>query len=131
LAEASLPVNEKLVARGAFTFQSGYDALRAWARSGRLPDAVFAADDNTAFGVVDAARELGIAVPEKLAVIGFDDHPFAATSHPPMSSVRQPAEEMGALGVEMLREMLGARPARATTVVLKPRLVLRATTRPQ
>ena len=59
------------------------------------PDAVFACNDLLAFGAMRALREKGLAIPESVAVIGFDDSAFAAFAEPPLTTIRQPADRMG------------------------------------
>ncbi len=130
LEDHKLEIDDELVVPGDFSVEGGYNVMRGWIRKGIVPDAVFAADDNTAFGVIDAARESGIEIPRKLAVIGYDDHPFASLFHPGISTVRQPAEAMGAYGVEMLLDILGGKTKRISKMSLNPRLMLRETTMP-
>lgn len=129
LADSGLPADPSLLARGDFTVACGYGAVEDWLENGSLPDAVFAADDSTAFGVLDAARTHGIEVPRQMAVIGYDDHPLASLLHPQLSTVRQPAAEVGAAGVQMLLDIIEKKPRRISRVVLKPSVILRETTR--
>ena len=130
LDDSGIKQDERLVVKGNFSFTSGYDAVKNWVMQGCLPDAVFAGDDNTAFGVIDAARELGIAIPERLAVIGYDDHPFTSLFHPGISTVKQPAEKMAKCGVELLLKIIEGKVKRLTKISLKPTLILRGTTKP-
>ena len=74
-------------------------------------DAVFAANDLMAIGALQALAERGRRVPDDLAVIGFDDIPLAATSVPPLTTVRQPMAEMGrALAARLLDLVAGGAP---------------------
>jgi DNA-binding LacI/PurR family transcriptional regulator len=66
------------------------------------PTAIFAANDGMAYGVIGAAAEHGVLVPQGLAVVGFDDAAPSAQTHPPLSSVRQPFFEMGQRAAEAL-----------------------------
>lgn len=128
LSENGLITDERLIIEGDFTVESGYKAVEGWLQQGILPDAVFAADDNTAFGVLDAARENNISIPGRLAVIGYDDHPFTSLLHPRISTVKQPAEKMAECGVELLLEIIEGKSKRLSKVSLKPTIVLRDTT---
>ncbi|KLU63215.1 HTH-type transcriptional regulator DegA [Peptococcaceae bacterium CEB3] len=128
LLDHNIAVDEALLAPGDFTIYSGYKITKEWIIRGILPQAIFAADDNTAFGVIDAARKFRIAVPEKLAIIGYDDHPFASLLHPALSTVRQPTEELGRQGVELLSSLISGKIKRTTTIILKPEIVLREST---
>ena len=89
------------------------------------PTAVIAFSDLIALGVVDAAAERGVAVPSQLSVIGFDDIAEAATSSPPLTSVRQPHTEKGAAAVRLLLD-----PDDRASVLLPAELIVRSTTAP-
>lgn len=92
------------------------------------PDAVFCANDLLAVGVLQGAAILGgLRVPQQLALIGYDDIDFAQTAVVPLSSIRQPARQIGATAVELLFEMI-ERPGAARTVRFQPELVVRAST---
>jgi DNA-binding LacI/PurR family transcriptional regulator len=91
---------------GIFTYQGGYEAATRLLRSPKLPDAIFCANDMPAFGVLDAARDLGVKVPDQLSVIGFDDIPMAQWSSYNLTTVRQPIEEMIEVSIELLMEQL-------------------------
>jgi len=94
------------------------------------PTAIFAANDLSALGTMDAAREMGLDVPGDLSVIGFDDIPEAAAAFPPLTTIRQPIQEMGAAGITMLVALMEGKPVEHTHVRLPTLLVLRATTAP-
>jgi DNA-binding LacI/PurR family transcriptional regulator len=88
-------------------------------------DGVFAASDLMAAGAVQTLRAAARRIPQDVAVVGFDDSSIAATSEPPLTSVRQPIEEMGREMVRVLLEQ-AARPAAARRkVILATRLVRR------
>ena len=128
LLDHHLVIEQGLIAPGNFTIESGYKITKEWITQGILPQAIFAADDNTAFGVIDAARKFQIAIPEELAIIGYDDHPFASQLHPALSTVRQPTEELGHQGVELLLDIISGKIKRTTTLTLKPQVILRDST---
>jgi LacI family transcriptional regulator len=117
-------VDESLIVHGDFTETSSYEAMQRLLP--RRPDAVFIASDSMALGALRALREAGRRVPDDVAVVGFDDMPQAATSEPPLTTVRQPIQRAGALAVEMLIDILdnGAEPARR--IILPTELVIRA-----
>jgi DNA-binding LacI/PurR family transcriptional regulator len=122
-----------LVAEGDFTPAGGERAMRALLDHCPGLDAVFAANDLTASGALRVLRERGLRVPDDVAVIGFDDMlPLAEQTDPPLTTVRQPIEEMGRLMARLLLGSLraGAAPADGseppTGVVLPTTLVRRA-----
>jgi DNA-binding LacI/PurR family transcriptional regulator len=90
------------------------------------PTAILANTDLLAFGVLGAARELGIDVPGELSVVGFDDVPGAAYSVPPLTTVRQPLEEKGIAAARVVLE----RPEEPTELLLPTELVVRQSSGP-
>jgi DNA-binding LacI/PurR family transcriptional regulator len=120
---------------------SGLDASRVWegdwsARSGselanQLFDsgatAVFCANDQTALGVMHAAKLRGIRVPQDLSIVGFDDMPEAPYFPTPLTTVRQDHERLGEDSVELLLSHLSSEPTR-TEVLVEPTLVVREST---
>jgi LacI family transcriptional regulator len=93
------------------------------------PTAIFAANDLSAIGVMDVARDLGIDVPRDLSVVGFDDIPESTATTPPLTTVHQPIQQMGATAVQLLVGLLAGTPAEQTHVTLPTSLVVRGTTR--
>ena len=92
-------------------------------------DAVFACNDPMALGALQAARILGRSVPQDLAVVGYDDVPEASFYFPPLTTVHQPLEEMGAQAVQMLHRALthpDSEPYPSEQVWLRPELIVRA-----
>ena len=125
VSEAGL---RQLSAAGDFTRASGEQAMERLLRTRPDLDAVFAAADLMAAGALRALHRAGRRVPDDVAVIGFDDAPFAAHTRPPLTTVRQPVEEMGAA---MARQLLhhiaeGAGAGPAEPVILQTALVRRA-----
>ena len=89
-----LPCGPELVARGNYTFETGREAGAALLGAADPPSAIFASNDVMAAGVLHAARERGLSVPEDLSIVGFDDTAIAATIWPPLSTVRWPIRAM-------------------------------------
>ncbi len=95
------------------------------------PTAVLCFSDAIAFGVIRAANDLGLRVPEDLSVIGFDDHPLAGTFRPALTTVRQDVRAKGRAAAEALAAALGRGPAGPVPhVVLPTELVVRDSTAP-
>ncbi|MGQ9888284.1 MAG: LacI family DNA-binding transcriptional regulator [Aggregatilineales bacterium] len=94
----------RLVFEGRFDEQSGYCGMLALLD--RSVDAVFAASDIMALGALRAARKRSVRVPHDVSVIGFDNHPLAAKTDPPLTTVHQPIFELGAVGVRRLIELV-------------------------
>jgi LacI family transcriptional regulator len=105
--DLGLPHPEPPVSTGLevqYGHQAGLDVL---SRANR-PDGIVCANDELALGVLSAARSLGVDVPDAIAVTGYDDMPLAALSHPSLTTVRQPARELGARTAAMLIERIAA-----------------------
>jgi DNA-binding LacI/PurR family transcriptional regulator len=103
LTAAGLAADEDLVEPGDFTEEGGAAAMaRLLARPGPPVDAVFAASDLMAAGALRALRAAGRRVPEDVAVVGFEDSAVARYAQPPLTTVRQPIEEMGRQATRML-----------------------------
>jgi LacI family transcriptional regulator len=116
---------------GDFTLERGCRLVGELlgARDGRTRfNAVFAANDMMALGALKALRQAGVSAPGEVEVLGYDDIPFARLLDPPLSTVAQPAREMGAASAELLLRLIAGRPPRRKTIVMKPQLVLRGTT---
>lgn len=114
--------------QGVFQIKSGHEIASKWIAAGTLPSAVFAADDYIALGVMDAFKNAGILIPNDVSVVGFDDQIIASEFHPMLTTVRQPAERIGRLGVELLLSMIQGTSRRNHTVQLDPELVIREST---
>lgn len=111
LQAAGLPVRDGWQGRGVDSLQSGLEAAERWLDGDAPPDAVVAASDLLAIGVVRAARRRGIGIGSELAVTGFDDTPTAALLDPPLTSVRQPIEEVaGHIVRRLIADIAGHRP---------------------
>lgn len=95
LTDASLPVDSQLIMEGNLLQQSGVLAVEMLLSRGRPFSAIFAANDQMAFGARLALYRRGIRVPEDVSLVGVDDEPSAAYIVPPLTTVRQPAVEMG------------------------------------
>lgn len=95
-----IPKDPRLLLEGNFSEEDGYLLTRRLLP--HQPDAIFAASDAMAMGAIRLLHEEGLSVPEQVAVIGFDDMPFAARSQPPLTTVRQPILQTGALAAESL-----------------------------
>ena len=94
-AEAGHPVPANHLLPGDFTFACGTEGVQAALDSGVEFDAVFAHNDLSAIGAMQALRDNGRRVPQDVAVVGLDDIPTAAHTQPPLTTVHQPLREMG------------------------------------
>jgi LacI family transcriptional regulator len=123
-----LRVPDSYVVKGDFYAESGYRATSELLALGEPPTAIFAASDMMAAGVVQAAHERGLSVPDDLAVVGFDDIAVAALLQPPLTTVRQEMEELGRAAAQGLIQMIEDPDAPPARVQVPARLIVRAST---
>lgn len=106
LAAHDLPADLALIVEGNFLQPESYNATGALLHLPAPPTAIFAANDVSAFGVMEAVRDQGLRIPQDVSIVGFDDIPQASNVHPPLTTVRQPLEEMGRAATRMLLDQL-------------------------
>jgi LacI family transcriptional regulator/LacI family xylobiose transport system transcriptional regulator len=130
LAEAGIPYDATLVRSTDFDYGEALRAARSVLERDERPTALFAASDVQALGAMEAARQLGIAVPRRLSVMSFDDTLVAAMASPPLSAVRQPFRELGQEATRVLLNLAEGRPPATTRRELATELVVRMSTAP-
>jgi LacI family transcriptional regulator len=114
-----------LTTEGDFTRGGGQAAIEELLATGTPFDGVFAHNDLMAVGVLDGLRAAGRAVPDDVAVIGFDDISIASHTQPALTTVRQPSREMGEAAATMLLAHLAGDPLPSTPLVVPTSLVIR------
>ena len=130
LAAAGILPHPELIAYSDWRLPRGIAAAEQLLSLPEPPTAIFAFNDNVAIGVLHAARELGLSVPEDVSVVGFDDTAQATIVLPPLTSVRQPLAEMGRTGVSLLTRILEGQRLDALSMQLATKLVVRESTAP-
>jgi LacI family transcriptional regulator len=129
-AQLGLHRHPELIAEGDYSQRGGFEAAKRLLRLRPRPTAIFAANDISALGVLSAVREAGLRVPEDVSLVGFDDIPLAAQVHPPLTTVRQPLQQMGRSAVNTLLAMIAGIEAPSPLITLPTELVVRASTIP-
>jgi LacI family transcriptional regulator len=130
LEAAGIQLDERLVREGDFYHQSGFDAGTNLLALPDHPTAIFASSDQMAFGVYEAIRRRGMRVPDDVSVVGFDDLPEVRWSSPPLTTVRQPLSEMGALAARTVLRLAAGDDVDSPRVELATELVVRESTAP-
>lgn len=120
-----IPLDESLIAEGDFSQESGYDAMKRLLD--HSPDAVFIASDLMAIGAQRAIREAGLSVPDDIAMVGYDDLPHAVHGDMPLTTIRQPVEQLGPSAIELLQAVINGSIKVAEKRVLPVELVVRST----
>ncbi|MEV0346307.1 LacI family DNA-binding transcriptional regulator [Nonomuraea sp. NPDC050680] len=128
LETAGVEVDPTLIRRGTFLVESGHDQGHALLSLPDPPTAIFAGSDLMAFGVFEAARQRGLRVPEDLSVVGFDDLPLSKSAWPPLTTVRQPLQEMAALATRTVLAMKRGEAPESRRVELATDLIVREST---
>ncbi|WP_235008293.1 LacI family DNA-binding transcriptional regulator [Microbacterium timonense] len=130
LDAAGVAIDPDLIRSGQFAIENGAEHARDLLMSADPPTAIMAGDDEIAVGVLATAHELGIRVPEELSVMGFDDTPQAAWTTPPLTTVHQHLEGMGAMAVQTALSMAEGHPPSSRHVELATSLMVRDSTAP-
>lgn len=138
LSEAGIPLDPSLVLEGNYQCEGGYTCARQFFSMAEPPTAIFASNDLTAYGVLEAADEQGIHIPDDMALVGFDDIPPSSHVLPALTTVHHPFKEMGRSAAQLLLTLINQRsslPARrgkvqhsaAEQTVEPPRILLPTT----
>lgn len=130
LADAGIPYDADVVRVGFYEQDAARTAALSLLESPRRPTAVFAANDLSAIGIIEVAREIGLEVPRDLSVIGFDDVLEASRMSPPLTTVRQPMRRLGAAAMSLLTTLMNGEDPPERHVRLATQLIPRATTAP-
>jgi LacI family transcriptional regulator len=106
LLESAVRIDPELIVQGDFNQESGVAGMQQLLSLPKRPTAVFVANDNMAIGALRAIRAAGLRVPHDIALVGFDDLPFARIADVPLSTIHQPILEIGAAASEILIDQL-------------------------
>jgi LacI family transcriptional regulator len=112
-----------------YSREAGRVAMRQLLAANERPEAVVCCNDLVALGAYDVLRELGIRVPQDISITGHNDMPLVDMVNPPLTTIRLPHRELGWRAAEMLFDEIEGKAMSASTVVLRPELVVRESTR--
>lgn len=127
LTESGIAIDEELICEGQFDGNSGVMAIQNLLNKSKSFSAIFAANDIMAFGARLALHRRGIRVPDDISIIGFDDQAESAFVTPPLTTVRQPAREMGQAAAEALVKLISGSEYELPSLVAK--IVIRESTK--
>lgn len=130
MSAAGRRVNPEAVPRHSYSFEHGLQAAGELLDSANRPTAIFAGADITAMGVLEAARQRGLRVPDQLSVMGFDDTVLARSSSPNLTTVHQPIADIGSTAVNALLRLARGETFTTKRVELATHLVIRDSTAP-
>ena len=127
LQQANLPIDPVLIQPGDYTHEAGYMGAQRLLSLENPPTAIFAANDQSAIGVIEAAQHAAKRVPEDLSVVGFDNIPEAAYINGGLTTVDQSIDQMGHIAVEKLMNLLANKPAENHPCRVETKLIVRNT----
>jgi LacI family repressor for deo operon, udp, cdd, tsx, nupC, and nupG len=130
IAEAGIPFEKDLIAEGDFTMWSGLNAAFQFCNMKTRPTAIFSMNDEMAIGAMQTLKNQGIRIPEDISVTGFDDIAYAKYSDPSLTTISQPAEEMGKMAMDMLLKVIEGEPLSQRECVLPTEFIIRKSTGP-
>ena len=130
LERAGVEPDRGLIRYGDFKHAAGFHATRELLALPDPPTAIFAGSDQQAMGAYEAARQTGLRIPHDLSIVGFDDLPLCEWLSPPLTTVRQPLEEMGRTAARTLFQLLDGEPLVSTRIELATELIVRESTAP-
>ncbi|MFF6776496.1 LacI family DNA-binding transcriptional regulator [Streptomyces sp. NPDC012637] len=130
LERAGIEVDRDLIRFGDFRHEGGFQCARELLALPEPPTAIFAGSDQQAMGVYEAARQGGLSIPRDLSVVGFDDLPMCEWLSPPLTTVRQPLEEMGRVAARTLFQVMEDQPLVTPRMELSTELKVRLSTAP-
>jgi LacI family transcriptional regulator len=125
LSDYGIPQCNELIVGGDFLVQGGYRATQELLALPETPTAIFASNDMSAFGAIEAIRQQGLHIPNDISVIGFDDIPQASLVYPKLTTIHQPLVEMGRQAVTMLLQRIDNSTPEVPQVVLPTQLIIR------
>lgn len=128
LMEKGIVENPLIVRHGDFSITHGYEAMKKILELPKpvRPTAVFGATDMIALGAMQACTQSGLRVPWDMSVVGFDDIETAETSDPPLTTIRQPFQEIGQKAVQMLDELIADPHSKNQHLLVTPSLIVRS-----
>ena len=130
LQQAGIPVDPDLIQDGNFTMEVGYRCGQHLLGLADRPTAIFAANDQSAFGVIKAAHEMGLKIPDDLSIVGFDNIPETAYHLPVgLTTIDQGLHEMGRAATEILIKLIKGEEVRETIYKIPTQLVVRGSCR--
>jgi alanine racemase len=130
LADKGLVLPPNAIVVGPASIEGGIAAMRRATEDGMRPTGVLVMSDAMAIGVLRAAREMGLRVPEDLSVVGFDDIDISQHTNPPLTTVHQPIRQKGESAVRLLLTVVERREQRPAQIRLETRLIVGGSTGP-
>jgi LacI family transcriptional regulator len=126
LREAGIAIDERLVVHSDFRQSGGYSGMRQLLELPDPPRAVFAGSNLLTLGALQAIHERHLAIPDEIAIVGFDEMPWAMSLRPPLTTVAQPAFDVGRTAAELLIARVREPGLPRRQVTLETKLIVRS-----
>src|SRR5690606_16703803 len=130
LAAAGIPIDRELIAEGDFTMCSGHNSAFQVCDMKERPSAIVSMNEETAISCKQNLDSHGNRIPEDMSVAGFDDIAYAKYCDPSLTTISQPAEEMGKMAMDMLLRLIEGETLSQTECVLPTEFIIRKSTGP-
>lgn len=128
LQDAGIPFAPELVIAGGFRQEGGYQAMNALFSISEPPTAVFSSNNVMTLGALQAIHEKCKRIPDEIALVSFDDMPWAASLQPPLTSVAQPTYEIGTTAAKLLLDQVSDSKQITRRIILEAKLIVRGST---
>jgi len=125
LHQASIPLAPELIQVGDYSTETGFVCAQQLLNLPDPPTAIFAANDQSAIGVMQAAQEAGLGIPDDLSVVGFDNIPEAAFMRPALTTVDQSIDRMGYVATEILIHLIQGETLESNLYKMPTQLIIR------
>ncbi len=119
LKEKKIQINKEYIVVGDWSKKSGSCAMQKLLRLRLLPSAIFVSGDEMALGAIETVKERGLKIPEDISFMGFDDIPEASSQKYLLTTVKQPLEELGTLGVKYLKSFILKKNSKPVKILLR------------
>ena len=129
LNDHHIPYDSDLVLQTKYSLVNGREGIKSFLSLKNSPTAIFCSNDFLALGAMEGAREAGINLPDDLSIVGFDDMEIASFVTPSLTTIRQPAYELGKLGTEALIYLICNKTDKPVHKILETRLIIRESTK--
>lgn len=130
LTDAGIPIDPELIREGDFMQPRGFECANELLDLSSPPTAIFASNDVSAFGAMEAVRHHGLCIPDDVSILGFDDIPQAAQMYPSLTTIRQPLAEMGRAATQLLFTYINEPDAPIKRLELPTELIVRRSCQP-
>ncbi|MHC1682215.1 MAG: LacI family DNA-binding transcriptional regulator [Clostridiaceae bacterium] len=125
LIDNKIPVENQYMVQGKYDMKSGYEAMEKFLSLDKIPTAVFCSNDDMAIGAIKAAFKKGLSVPRDISIAGFDNIGFAEYTHPTLTTVRRPMNEISIIGGKKIIDLIDKQEYVGEKIYIKTELVVR------